>query len=132
MAIRKILVVEDDAISQKLLDHRLRSRGYEVFLAANGADVVPLARKHAPDLVLMDIVLPRKNGGEVIRDMKADPTLRSIPVVFMSSIVTDDENPATVRVGNEDYPAVPKPIDFDRLWDVINQVEAGMPSEATK
>ncbi len=86
---RKILVIEDDALARKLLEDYLGVRGYDVVCATNGADGVAMARSTEPDLVVCDVLLPRKSGYEVCFELKRPSAGRSFPVLLMSAILQD-------------------------------------------
>ncbi len=122
MAIKKILVVEDDAGTRKLLEHRLKSAGYEVKLTADGQQVVSLAKDFSANLILMDIILPGIDGAEAIQLIKKDYRTAHIPVIFISAMLAEKDfgNPEVV-VGGVVYPAIPKPINFDHLLQAIEQ-----------
>ncbi len=82
---KTVLVVEDNEASMKLLYDVLKTRGYNVLQAKDGMDGWRIAREQRPDLILMDIQLPDVSGLEVIEHLKADETLKSIPVVAITA-----------------------------------------------
>jgi len=123
MGIKKILVVEDDAGTRKLLEHRLKLGGYEVKLIADGQQAVSIAKDFSADLILMDIILPGIDGAEVIQLIKQDYRTTNIPVIFISGMLAEkDPNRPEVVVGGVVYPAVPKPINFDHLLQEIERL----------
>ena len=81
----KILIAEDEPDIRELVAFTLRFSGYEVVSASNGEDAVKLASVEIPDLVLMDVRMPRMTGYDACRVMKADPDLKDIPIVFLSA-----------------------------------------------
>jgi CheY-like chemotaxis protein len=81
----RVLVVDDDAAIRALLVDLLVEEGYEVVAASNGAEGVTLARAAHPDVIMMDLRMPVMTGVEAIRVLKADPGLRSIPILAMSA-----------------------------------------------
>ena len=81
----KILIAEDERDIRDLVAFTLRFAGYEVFAASNGEEAVEMAPKVNPDLILMDVRMPRMTGYEACKAMKADPDLKDIPVVFLSA-----------------------------------------------
>lgn len=83
---KKILFIEDEAALQKAVGGALTEAGYEVIAATNGDDGVRLAAGALPDLILLDLMLPQKNGFEVLADLKKDPTTARIPVIIMSNL----------------------------------------------
>ena len=82
---RKILCIEDDPDTSKLIAHILRRKGYEVILAIGGKAGIEAVRQHRPDLVLLDLMMPEVDGWEVFRHMKADPNLDGIPVIAVTA-----------------------------------------------
>lgn len=83
---KKILFVEDEAALQKAVGGRLAQEGYRVLSATNGDDGARLAASEAPDLILLDLVLPRKSGFEVLEELKKNPATAKIPVIIMSNL----------------------------------------------
>lgn len=90
---KRILVVEDDEAIRHGTMLRLDCMGYEVILAVDGIDGLNQARRHHPDLIMMDIRMPKMNGMQALLELKADPTTTDIPVV-MSSASPGDQSAA--------------------------------------
>lgn len=84
--IKKILFVEDEPTLQKTFGDVLRKDGFEVVNALDGEIAVRLAKSEQPDLVLLDIVLPKMNGFEVLQQLKADPATKEIPVIILTNL----------------------------------------------
>jgi len=84
----QILIVEDDPMIQDLLDEILQDEGFDTVVAADGQTGVELARADHPSLILMDIMLPVMDGAAAIRQLKADPATRTIPIIAMSAGAT--------------------------------------------
>jgi DNA-binding response OmpR family regulator len=82
----KILIVEDDPVLQKTLQEFLIGEGFEVFSAGDGDEGVRTATKENPDLILLDIILPKKNGYEVIKELKANEGTMKIPIVLLTNL----------------------------------------------
>jgi len=102
-----ILIVDDNEMNRDMLCRRLERYGYVTHEAENGKEGFELARKHKPDLILMDVVMPGSNGYEYLEQYKTDPALGHIPVIMISAL---DEMEVTIRcfeIGAEDY--IPKP-----------------------
>jgi CheY-like chemotaxis protein len=105
-----ILIVEDDPDCRTIYQTALEGFGYEVLIAAQGAEGVHLARRHRPDLILMDIRMPVMDGWEAIRYLKADPYTCRIPVCAISAHVPQPEDQERVqRMGFDCF--LMKPID---------------------
>jgi CheY-like chemotaxis protein len=82
---KKILLIEDEELIIKLLSKKLDAAGYDVALAMNGQEGIEKMRQNIPDLVLLDIVMPRMGGFEVMAEMKKDEKLAKIPVIIISN-----------------------------------------------
>ncbi len=100
---KKVLIVEDDRLIFTILSRELSDAGYEVSNAYDGEQALTLTRDQRPDIVLLDILLPRKNGFEVLQDLKADDDLSSIPVVILSNLGQPDDIKKGRDLGAEDY-----------------------------
>lgn len=112
-----ILIVEDNEMNRDMLSRRLQRNGYEVLLAVDGADGVDVARASSPDLILMDMSLPVVDGWEATRRMKADVTLRSIPVIALTAHALANDREKALEAGCDDYDT--KPIELPRLLSKI-------------
>ena len=108
-----ILIVEDNEMNRDMLSRRLRTRGYEVLLAVDGADGIDVARASSPDLILMDMSLPVVDGWEATRRMKADVKLKSIPVIALTAHAMANDREKALEAGCDDYDT--KPIELPRL-----------------
>jgi DNA-binding response OmpR family regulator len=82
----KILIVEDDAVLQKTLQEFLVEEKFEVICSADGEEGIRIAKKEKPDLVLLDIILPKKDGYEVIKELKGDQATTKIPIVLLTNL----------------------------------------------
>jgi len=82
----KILLVEDDPMLQDIYLTKLKEKGFEVSLASDGEKVMPQLQKTKPDLMLLDIVLPLKDGWEVLSEVRKDPTWNNMKIVVLSNI----------------------------------------------
>jgi CheY-like chemotaxis protein len=98
-----ILVAEDEPDIRELVAFTLRFSGHDVITTTNGQDAVNIAGQIRPDLILMDVRMPRMNGYDACRTLKADPTLCDIPVVFLSAKGQDSEIKAGLAAGAEEY-----------------------------
>ncbi len=99
----KILIVEDEEALAKVLAEKFAREGFEVRIARDGEEAMPVALSFRPDIIALDILLPRKNGLEVLRDLKADSELRSIPVVMLSNLDSDEDIKNAISLGASDY-----------------------------
>ena len=89
----RILLAEDDRILRKAGEATLRKKGYVVIAAVDGEDALEKAREHKPDLILLDVIMPRLQGFDVLTLLKADPGTRDIPVIMLSNL----EHEADIR-----------------------------------
>jgi two-component system, cell cycle response regulator DivK len=104
---KRILVVEDQADNRRILQDLLTSAGYEIILAENGQEALEVVARERPNLILMDIQLPLLDGYEATRLIKANPALRAIPIIVITSYaLSGDENKAKVA-GCDAYFAKP-------------------------
>ena len=107
-AAKKILIVEDDALNMKLFHDVLAVRGHAILQATDGREALELARAHHPDLILMDMQLPEVSGLRVIKWIRDDADLKSIPVVAVTAFVADGDEEIIRKGGCRDY--ISKPI----------------------
>jgi CheY-like chemotaxis protein len=118
----KILIAEDERDIRDLVAFTLRFAGYEVFAAANGEEAVELAPRVNPDLILMDVRMPRMTGYEACRLMKLNPDLKDIPIVFLSAKGQEAEIQQGLAVGAEEY--LLKPFAPDQLTSQVKTILA--------
>jgi CheY-like chemotaxis protein len=118
----KILIAEDERDIRDLVAFTLRFAGYEVFTAANGEEAVELAPNINPDLILMDVRMPRMTGYEACRIMKLNPDLKDIPIVFLSAKGQETEIQQGLEAGAEEY--LLKPFAPDQLTSHVKTILA--------
>ncbi|MFT3892943.1 MAG: response regulator [Anaerolineales bacterium] len=118
----KILIAEDERDIRDLVAFTLRFAGHEVFAASNGEEAVDLAPKVNPDLILMDVRMPRMTGYEACKVLKATPDLKDIPVVFLSAKGQETEIQQGLEVGAEAY--LLKPFAPDQLTTRVKEILA--------
>ncbi len=111
--IGKILIVDDVSTNRIVFKVKLTAAGYSSVMAADGASCLQLARSEGPDLILLDLTLPDMSGIEVLRQLKANPATRRIPVVMFSSEHDPVRRLAALRAGAEDF--LSRPIDDQTL-----------------
>lgn len=103
----KILVAEDSSTVRRLVAARLRADGYQVVEAADGEQALSFARDEQPDLLVLDKVMPKFDGFEVVRALKEDPRTAEIPIVMLTERTSEDDVLGGLRLGVEEY--MPKP-----------------------
>lgn len=118
----KILIAEDERDIRDLVAFTLRFAGHEVVAASNGEEAVQLAPKENPDLILMDVRMPRMTGYDACRAIKAEPKLKDIPVVFLSAKGQESEIQTGLEVGAEEY--LLKPFAPDQLTERVRAILA--------
>ncbi len=99
----KILIVEDEEVLRRVLQEKLEKEKFEVEFAVDGEGVLSFVKKIRPNLILLDIILPKKNGLEVLKELKSDPEVKNIPVIVMSSIAEDESIKKALVLGAVDY-----------------------------
>lgn len=113
----KILLVEDNEANRDMLARRLRRRGFEVCVAVDGEEGVAMAVSEAPDLILMDIDLPRKSGWDATREIREVAGLENLPIIALTAHAMAADRARSLEAGCSEYET--KPIDFDRLLGKI-------------
>ncbi len=115
------MVIEDDAAVRTLVAEILAEEGYEPIVAPHGAAALALAREREPDLILLDLNLPRKDGREVLAEIKKDHRLRLIPVVVLTTSQAEQDLVKTYDLHANAY--VTKPLDLERFIEVVQAIE---------
>jgi len=113
----KILLVEDNEMNRDMLSRRLARKGYEIVMAVDGAQAVEMAASEMPDLILMDMSLPVIDGWEATRRIKAQQSLRGIPVIALTAHAMAGDREKALEAGCDDYDT--KPIELPRLLEKI-------------
>ena len=104
---KRILVVEDEEDNRRIVRDLLTSVGYEIIEAVTGEEGVEAAETHVPDLILMDIQLPGLDGYEATRRIKANPTLRHIPIIVVTSYALSGDDVKAFEAGCDAYISKP-------------------------
>ena len=99
----KVLLVEDDRFLRKAADATLRQAGFRVVLAVDGEDALRQARAEIPDIILLDVIMPKLQGFEVLRELKADPTTKAIPVIILSNLGQESDAARALQAGAAEY-----------------------------
>ena len=118
----RILIAEDEPDIRELVAFTLRFAGHEVTATPNGEEAEKQASQIIPDIILMDVRMPRMTGYEACRLMKADPLLKDIPVVFLSAKGQDSEIQTGLDLGAEEY--LLKPFAPDQLTERVKVILA--------
>jgi CheY-like chemotaxis protein len=113
----KILIIDDEIGFTKLT--KLAMTDFEVCEENNSGRAVETARKFQPDLILLDVVMPDFDGGDIAAQIKADPALTHVPIVFLTAIVTEKETQKRQLFGG--YPFISKPVTPEKLAESIRK-----------
>jgi CheY-like chemotaxis protein len=129
-----LLLIEDDEMIREILSRRLVRHGYQVITAVDGIEGMAVAREARPDLILLDLRLPRQNGWELARQLKAAPETGDIPIIAVTAFAFGYSKERALAAGCDDYEA--KPVDFPRLLSKIDALlkraaEPGDPGDAS-
>ncbi|MEY4710388.1 MAG: hypothetical protein RIS28_1520, partial [Bacteroidota bacterium] len=103
----KVLVVDDEQDILELIRHSLAKEGFEVHVAANGAQAIEQARKVKPEIIIMDVMMPVMDGMEACRQLKDNPDTKNIPVIFLTARSEEFAELAGFEAGADDYIAKP-------------------------
>ena len=115
----KILYIEDHPAQRDIMAQMLELSGYEVAVAADGVDGVERARSWSPDLILMDLRMPRMDGFEAIRELRKDPNTADIPIIAISAWASAKHKERAMDAGANEH--FTKPVDLARLLETINR-----------
>lgn len=99
----KIVIVEDEEALARVLKEKFEDEEFEVELAMDGKVALEIIQKTNPDLVLLDLMLPKRDGIEVLRDIKADQELKRLPVIVLSNLDGDEDIKQAIALGAKDY-----------------------------
>jgi DNA-binding response OmpR family regulator len=120
----KVLIIEDENDIRQLIFFTLQFAGFQVVQGKNGEEAVALSKQENPDIILMDVRMPKMDGFTAARHIKADPATEQIPIVFLSAKGQDVEIEQGLNVGAEDY--LLKPFDPPELIDRIKSILSGL------
>ncbi len=120
---RRILVIEDDPFSLELYTILLEAVGYTVLPATDGEQGLAMARREQPDLIICDVKLPKLGGCEVVRNLKADPVLRKVPIIAVTALDSRGDSERLLAAGFDGY--IAKPIEakvfVEQIKEFFNQ-----------
>ncbi|PWN05945.1 DNA-binding response regulator [Rhodohalobacter mucosus] len=117
---KTILVVDDEQDLLDLIEYNLKKEGYNVIKAENGLEGIKAAREHHPNLVLLDIMMPKMDGIETCEHLRADPELKHIPIIFLTARSDEKTEIEGLDKGADDF--ITKPISTTKLLSRINAV----------
>lgn len=117
MAIRKILVVDDSPTELNIILDALQGKGYQLVTAVDGEEALEKAQRESPDLILLDVILPKKNGFQVCRTLKTAPETQDITIVMVTSKSQDSDRFWGLKQGADEY--LMKPFEQEELDAVL-------------
>lgn len=98
-----ILLVDDDLTLREMYDERLKAEGFDIIQASNGDEALRKAKENKPNIILLDIMMPKVNGFDVLKELKADPELKDIPVIILTALIQDVDRVQGKKLGATDY-----------------------------
>ncbi|KKW17038.1 MAG: hypothetical protein UY56_C0005G0063 [Parcubacteria group bacterium GW2011_GWA1_50_14] len=98
-----ILIAEDEEFILRALEDNLRQEGYDVVSAKDGEEAIEMIKEKKPNLILLDLLMPKKDGFAVLEELKRNPELRLIPVVVLSNLGSDHDIKRALQLGATDY-----------------------------
>jgi len=116
---KTILIVEDNQLNRKLLEIILQPHGYRLLSAINGVEAIQIATREQPDLILMDMHLPKVSGYDATRILKSQPETAHIAIVALTAQAMEDQREQALIAGCDDY--ISKPIDTRAFPDQVRQ-----------
>ncbi len=117
---QKILIVDDEPDILELIEYNLKKEGYQVYTASNGLEAIQSAKKHQPDLIILDIMMPKLDGIETCRQLRAMPEFKTTFMVFLTARSEEYSEISGFNVGADDY--IAKPIKPRALISRINAI----------
>lgn len=117
MSARRLLLVEDNDDSREMMTRRLERRGYTVRTARDGVEAAAMARAEKPELMLLDLSLPRVDGWEVARTLRADPALADLAIIALTAHAMGGQRERALEAGCDEFAT--KPVDFPALIALI-------------
>jgi|ERR1700722_7285965 len=98
-----ILIAEDEPAYSKILQHKLEKEGYDVVIASNGDELLKIAHERKSVLIILDLVMPVKNGFQVLTEIKKDEELKKIPIIALSNLDQEEDVQKAKRLGADEY-----------------------------
>ena len=117
---KKILIVEDNPENMRLLEMTLRARGYTLLKATDGEKALDISMRKRPDLIIMDIQLPKMNGLEVTKKLRETPAFSHTPIIGLTAYAMKGDEERIIEAGCDAY--LSKPIDTRELREVISKM----------
>lgn len=116
---KKILIVDDDSVNLKILMKIFDGNEYSIIQASGGSEAVKLAKNTHPDLIILDIMMPDMDGGEVASTLKNAPSTKNIPIIFLSSLIRKEEEKYSSK--KDGIYLMSKPYNKDELMRIARE-----------
>ena len=116
---KKILVVDDEKDIVETLSFMMRARGYEVIEAYDGEEGLKLAKEQSPNLMILDVMMPKINGYKIARLLKYDSKYKHIPIIMVTARGQDSDKLIGEETGADEY--ITKPFEFEEVLDCVNK-----------
>ena len=116
---KKILVVDDEKDITETISFMLKAEGYEVFVGNDGEEGLKLAKEIIPDLIILDVMMPKINGYKIARLLKYDNKYKQIPIVMVTARGQDSDKLLGEETGADEY--ITKPFEFEELLNTVNK-----------
>ncbi len=114
---KRVLLADDQPVGRELVRTALEAVGYEVVEAVDGEDALETARSSAPDLILLDIHMPRRDGISVVKELRSDPRFQTVPILALTATAMKGDRQKGLDAGFTEY--LTKPLSLTELRDVI-------------
>jgi len=118
---KKVLIIEDDDFLRGLIAKKLEKADYAVAVAVEGEEALPVTQKEKPDLVILDLMLPKKDGFEVLKELKADPGTALIPVIILTNLGQEKDFEQGKMLGAQDY-FIKAQVNLDEIVNKVYQL----------
>lgn len=115
----KILIVDDEQDIVETLSFMLKTKGYETLYAYDGEEGLKLAKEEKPDLIILDVMMPKINGYKICRLLKYDAKYKNIPIIMVTARSQENDKLIGEETGADEY--ITKPFEFSELLDVIHK-----------
>lgn len=112
-------MIDDDVANRRVIERVLKDASITPLTAKDARDGLSMARNRKPDLILLDVIMPRENGFEILENIKKDPELDSIPVIMFTILENEKSRQKAIRMGARDY--ITKPFDMEQIIDCIRR-----------
>jgi two-component system, OmpR family, alkaline phosphatase synthesis response regulator PhoP len=115
-----ILVAEDDMFLSNVYNKKLTKEGFDVCMAANGEEAIALSKEKKPDIILLDLIMPVKDGFQTLKDLKEDPEMKNTKVIIFSNLSQEEDRQKVMEMGAVDY-FVKANISFREVINIIKR-----------